>query len=174
MQIPSTTGRLGGAAAAGASLALALAACGGSSGGPASGGGGTSSPAADSTQAARYAQCMRAHGVPDFPDPVDGHLSLTVRKGTDLDPADPAFKSAQRACRKLAPAGLGSGGAQSTGQQSQLLKFVRCMRSHGVKDFPDPSSGGAVVMQGIDPQSPQFQSAMQSCRKLLPAGALGG
>jgi hypothetical protein len=44
------------------------------------------------------------------------------------------------------------------------------MRSHGVPGFPDPASQGTFIPTGIDPNSPQFQSAMRTCHHLLPAG----
>jgi hypothetical protein len=115
---------------------------------------------------------MRAHGVPSFPDPVNGHLDLTVTKGGPLDPSSPAYKSAAQACKSLAPAGLG-GSAPSTQTQSATLNFVSCMRSHGVPNFPDPQPNGALRITGIDPNSPTFKSALQTCRKLLPGGGTG-
>jgi hypothetical protein len=168
-----------------AAVALAAAGCGSSSGSgsstgstpAASGGGPASSQTANSNKLAEFSQCMRAHGLADFPDPVNGHLNLRVSKGSDLDPSAPAFQAALRACKSLEPAGFaGSGGGQSNQQQSQLLKFVSCMRSHGVANMPDPQPNGTMLMSGgqIDPNSPQFQSAMQACRSLLPAGAVGG
>lgn len=52
------------------------------------------------------------------------------------------------------------------------------MRSHGVPNFPDPGSGGAIQIgsgSGINPRSPAFQSAQKACAKLLPGPrALGG
>jgi hypothetical protein len=51
--------------------------------------------------------------------------------------------------------------------------FSACMRKHGVPNFPDPDSGGGLTLNGnmgIDPRSPQFQSAQKACRKLLPNG----
>jgi hypothetical protein len=119
---------------------------------------------------------MRAHSVPGFPDPVNGHLNLEVTKGGPLDPHSPAFKSAQQACKSLAPAGL-NGSAPSSQTQSAQLKFVNCMQSHGVPNFPDPQPNGGFLIQGagIDPSSPAFRSALQTCRMLLPGGgtALG-
>jgi len=53
------------------------------------------------------------------------------------------------------------------------IAFSRCMRSHGVPNFPDPNGQGAITFgssDGIDPSSPQFQSAQKSCQKLLPHG----
>jgi hypothetical protein len=53
------------------------------------------------------------------------------------------------------------------------------MRSHGVPSFPDPTSNGGVSIQvqpgnGIDPNSPAFQSAQRACQSLLPAGKTSG
>lgn len=163
---------------------VGLAACGGGSSGNSStgtttsGSGGTdvSAQSASSNKAEKYAQCMRSHGVPNFPDPVNGQLQLRVTKGSGLNPDSPQFKSAQRACQSLAPAKLGSGQI-NTQTQAKLLQFAACMRSHGVPKFPDPSSGGGAVKitsgQGVDPNSPQFQSAMKTCRKMLPGGGPG-
>jgi hypothetical protein len=47
------------------------------------------------------------------------------------------------------------------------------MRSHGVPNFPDPSSGGGISIgpgSGIDPNSPKFRAAQQACQKVLPNG----
>jgi hypothetical protein len=49
------------------------------------------------------------------------------------------------------------------------------MRSHGVANFPDPQQVGDSIrisgsQAGMNPQSPLFASAQQSCRKLLPNG----
>ncbi len=59
---------------------------------------------------------------------------------------------------------------------SQALAFSKCMRSHGVSNFPDPStSGGGVQLSispssGINTEAPAFQAAQQSCQHLLPGG----
>lgn len=56
-----------------------------------------------------YAQCMRAHGLSDFPDPdADGTLELHPPKGSDLDPNNPHFKTANNTCMHLAPNGTGA------------------------------------------------------------------
>jgi hypothetical protein len=46
----------------------------------------------------KFSECMRANGIPDFPDPSGGGLS--IRRGGDLDPSNPAFQSAQKLCGK--------------------------------------------------------------------------
>ena len=69
----------------------------------------------------------------------------------------------------------GSTGPSATGKYAASLAYSRCMRSHGVSDFPDPKQvGGGIQISGsapgINPQSPLFMSAQQSCRHLLPGG----
>jgi CubicO group peptidase (beta-lactamase class C family) len=87
------------ALAAVTALATIVAACGGGS--PAPGKAAASKPAVSRPLA--YAECMRAHGVGDFPDPVDGHIVLTPASGINL--SSPQFEAASTACASLAPSG---------------------------------------------------------------------
>ena len=56
----------------------------------------------------------------------------------------------------------------STQAQQLLLSFSRCMRSHGVPSFPDPSAGGGFNFAGISSASPAFKAAQTACKDLLP------
>ena len=59
---------------------------------------------------------------------------------------------------------------------SKIEKFVSCMRSHGVADFPSPIIGGGKVGLVITPaiaQNPKFATAQAACRYLLPARLQG-
>jgi hypothetical protein len=47
--------------------------------------------------ARRYAQCMRDHGVPEFPDPDEGGL-FTRDMDPSVDQAGPTFQGAFRTC----------------------------------------------------------------------------
>jgi hypothetical protein len=53
----------------------------------------------------------------------------------------------------------------------QALKFSKCMRAHGVTDFPDPSAGGGIQISGngqggdLNPSSPTFSAAQNACQK---------
>lgn len=64
-------------------------------------------------------------------------------------------------------------------RSSDALAFSRCMRAHGVTNFPDPSSSGGGIQiaigssSGVNPRSPAFQSAQGSCKHLLPGGGPG-
>jgi len=155
-----------------AGLALFLGACGGSSAGPAGPGSASSkqdpsSPGSSQSGAVAFAQCVRSHGVPAFPDPQNGHFLIS---GADQN--NPNFKSAVQTCQHL----LGPGGATNGGgpNSSQLLDFAKCMQTHGVPRFPDPTANGGIGLpQGVDPNSPQFQKAWQECQSKLP-GSLQG
>jgi hypothetical protein len=53
------------------------------------------------------------------------------------------------------------------------LQFAKCMRAHGITDWPDPNPGGGFVFSvtgGIDPNSPQVKAAQQKCQKYVPVG----
>jgi hypothetical protein len=112
-----------------------------------------------------FSACMRSHGEPKFPDPnSQGVVSSLIQLG--IDPNSPQFQAAQKACAHLA------NGPAPNGQQSQAqnmaaaLKFASCMRSHGFPNFPDPNSNGAITgnsSDGINPASPQYQSAQKTC-----------
>jgi len=65
---------------------------------------------------------------------------------------------------------------QAAAHYSQALAFSKCMRSHGVTSFPDPTSGGGIQIgsnSGINPFAPSFKSAQAACSKLLPGGGPG-
>jgi hypothetical protein len=154
-----------------AGVALLAAACGGGS---------HSSPSAGGTAAAKhqkelaYSQCMRSHGEPSFPDPnSNGGFAIQGKGAVDLNSG--TMGRANQVCRHLLP----NGGQANTAQQqqivNQLLKFARCMRTHGVPSFPDPkvSGNGAglrINNQGINENSPQFKAAQRACQSLMPGG----
>ncbi len=60
----------------------------------------------------------------------------------------------------------------SGGNGADMLKYAQCMRSHGVVDFPDPSSNGTILVGGTVSQSPQYRAADETCQKLLPNGGV--
>jgi hypothetical protein len=69
-------------------------------------------------QASRYsvafAECMRAHGVPRFPDPNESPGPLG--SDTGVDPSSPAYQAALHGpCESLAPAGWTSSGLVTQG-----------------------------------------------------------
>jgi hypothetical protein len=178
------------AAALALALAFALAGCGGSSSSPGvahvgttsasnpSGGSGGGTPESGESRAAaqqkmvKFAQCMRTHGEPEFPEPVEGNIRIESHNGHGPNPESSQFKAAEKACSKYAPANVAPSPAQQKAHEEQALKFAECMRHNGVPNFPDPkfSSGGGVSMnlKGINPGSPQFQAAAKACQSNSP------
>lgn len=124
---------------------------------------------APTPDAAKYAQCMRAHGVPDFPDPVNGGFQITSGPGSDLDPGSPQFAAADTACKAYSAEDQARGATADPQAQAAALKYSACMRSHGLPDFPDPVFVGGSIREtvragsGLDPNSPQFVAAQKAC-----------
>ncbi|HVR04821.1 MAG TPA: hypothetical protein VMS02_02190 [Solirubrobacteraceae bacterium] len=180
-----------------ASAALLLAGCGGGSSNPgiahlssgtssAARGAGAAGSGSGSPEAAAlaFAGCMRANGLPNFPDPKAGGGFL-FHTGAGVDPSSPAFEAAQAKCKKLLPPGPGSGPPPSAKTLAHYLTVARCMRQHGAPEFPDPRTtvpshpravlggGGGVIsdIEGvifvfsgrIDQQSPAFTRAAATC-----------
>jgi hypothetical protein len=154
--------------AAGA-VALAVTACG--SGGRPSASAQTGS--GPGPGAVTFAKCMRARGVPQFPDPggpAPTGSSVSIL-GAQLPPTisiqAPAFKSALSLCMKQLRAGHRRPPV-SAAQKAAALKFARCMRTHGAPSFPDPKfpTGGGIGIEappGVTATSPAFQHAQNVC-----------
>lgn len=145
---------------------LVIAACGSSS---------HSGSGAD--PALKLARCMRAHGLSNFPDPTPGG---GIRIGPGINPASPAFRSAQASCRGLLPGGGPGSGHPSAQARTQMLHLSECMRQHGISGFPDPTTSPPAKPSGyglalgrdgvfvaipktIDPRSPAFRQAAAAC-----------
>jgi hypothetical protein len=58
----------------------------------------------------KYAECMRANGVPDYPDPFGGGLQIHRSPEGDLDPNNPTFVQAGNICAKKTGVHVPSGG----------------------------------------------------------------
>jgi hypothetical protein len=167
--------RAGWALALFAGLAAFLGACGGASAGsgpsssPSSSAGAPAGASSQGSQtgAVAFAQCMRSHGVTNFPDPQSGHFLVSGNVQSS-----PNFQPAVQACQHLlGPNGASSGGGSNN---SQLLAFAHCMQTHGVPQFPDPTANGGIGLpQGVDPNSPTFQTAWHKCQSKLPGNLQG-
>ena len=167
-----------------ASVALAVAGCGGSAPTTAptstGAGGGARAISPDAiaggsaglrANAVKFSKCMRAHGVPNFPDPSsDGQLTI---KGTGINTNSPVFKGAQSACQSLrsGPGGVGPSGQKSDMTAAQALALAKCMRAHGDPNFPDPSSSGVIPPNSVNLSSPAVQSAFQACQSASGSSA---
>lgn len=86
--------------------------------------------------------------MPSFPDPnAPGGGFHAFSSGGDinfsgpaLDSDAPAFERAQAKCQHLvAPNGIVGTPPPSDEQVSRALALTKCMRTHGVPNFPDPT-----------------------------------
>jgi hypothetical protein len=170
---------------------IAVAACGGSSPSNST----TASRTAQKSVGLKLAECMRTHGVPDFPDPSSGGgfgIQASAGGGTatisvgghSLNVSGPAFQNAMRQCRSKLPQGPPISGAQLAKMKQGAIKMAECMRAHGVPNFPDPKvrsgpGGHGIEVQigappgssgspgAINPRSPAFQNAQNHCQSLM-------
>jgi hypothetical protein len=133
---------------------------------------------------------MRAHGVPNFPDPgSDGGIPKADPQ--NLGVSTTQLQAAQNLCQSALPDASGSILQQTqqciaTGncpaalvQQVLALQraFAQCMRSHGVPGYPDPTVDAqgrpifviSISGDGFDPHSPQIMATDDACQRVAPA-----
>jgi hypothetical protein len=176
------------------SLAVVAAGCGGRAASPrvaslngsttttgaSAGGGGTPAGASPSVRQdlARFAACIRAHGVPAFPDP-NAQGMFDVGGSSGIDPSSPQFRAAEKKCQSLEPPGWQPTPQQVATIYQRAFAFAECMRGQGIRDFPNPTlSNGLVTLNvrghgDLDSSSPLFQKALTACRSVLPPGPGG-
>lgn len=136
--------------------------------------GSSSVSGSDTARLLEFAQCMRSHGVPNFPDPTSSNGKTQILPGpsSGIDSDSPTLRAALQTCQKYVPGGNLTP-AESAQDEAKLLKYAECMRSHGVTNFPAPSSrpdGGWSFDLGwaVNQNSPTYQSANQACKSLEP------
>jgi hypothetical protein len=158
------------------SLATMGAACGGSS--PSSSGSADAQTKANAPSAIAFARCMRSHGVQHWPDPDStGQFAKSKLTLQQLGVVPSQLQAAQRACQHVYP----NSGPSSQGQDQTMMlamfKFARCVRAHGVSNWPDPvaesdpgqpgTPGFPRNIPGVNQSSPAVKNAMNSCQHLM-------
>jgi|SRR5271155_1904865 len=136
---------------------------------PASSGGSSSPESSASTQQkiVAYGQCMRTHGVPNFPDAGGGGSKQAVVRALQ-EVSNSQAEAAQTDCQRLRPNGGEPSQAELAQHLSDLLAFARCIRTHGIPNFPDPTSSGQVTHEmlgkaGINVHQPAVLQAADAC-----------
>lgn len=140
-------------------LALLAAGCGSSPAGVAS----------QQSGALAFSRCLRAHGVPAYPDPGATGV-LPKETPQELGVAASQLQAAQRSCIHLVPNGGRPTPAQVAEYRSQMLTYARCIRTHGLPDMPDPDNRGHLDIgpgTGVDVDTPRFQAAYEACKSKL-------
>jgi hypothetical protein len=107
-----------------------------------------------------FTRCMREHGVPMADPEVEGD---TVRQGHyDKDAVSESVeRAAEDACAGQRP-------PQETGpgvdfKNGLAREYARCMRAHGVADYPDPNPNGQTRVGPEIGQDPQYPDARKVC-----------
>jgi hypothetical protein len=118
---------------------------------------------------------MRTHGLAHYPDPTRNGLPKVGAQQLGVTSA--AFQAAETACQYLLPTSGQSTQAQDQQMMNVMLNFARCLRSHGVPNWPDPlaesdpgqpgTPGFPRSMPGVNQNAPQVKSAMASCQHLM-------
>jgi hypothetical protein len=186
---PWTARRIAAVVVSSVVVALPAAACGASAPhrtGRSSAQASHASAATDSTSSKllAFSRCVRRHGVPNFPDPQGGATNTKFPSAQQLGVSDSVLTGAEQHCAHLLPPGRDDQfpAAELQVLLTGMLRFSKCMRQHGVPNWPDPStnSDGQPLFQlsvsGISRQeahSQRITNAERKCQKLLP-GALGG
>ena len=144
-----------------AGCALAVVACGSSSKPRNTTGSSGSAPAV------AYADCMRSHGVQNFPDASSG---AGFKIPSTINTQSPTYISAHLACAKLQPGAIVPR-AMSERQERQLVASARCMREYGVS-VADPTFQGPYITLDVPDettmQSPAFKRAEKACDYPVP------
>jgi len=167
------------------SAALGCAACGSSSSSSSSSSSATSPQSSitaptDAEQHARVelAECMRAHGV-NVPDSVaDGTAgALAVVRQLVSEYSRAQIQRAAANCHSdliQAFPQLNLSPSQIAQRQQEALRYVQCLRAHGLSNIPDPVASGLKVgivkaLSNVDTSSPAFQKANTACASVRPA-----
>jgi hypothetical protein len=146
----------------------------------------SSAPARGSThdQALAYARCIRSNGVPNYPDP-NSNGTLPNGNAQIFEVSISQYQAAEQACGHLLPSSGGasltqclmSGDCPRSVVQPALeegQRFAQCMRSHGVRNWPDPTVDALgrpsfpVTKAGISidaTRSPQMLSKISDCQR---------
>jgi hypothetical protein len=127
-------------------------------------------------QALEFAECMRAEGVSEFPDPqqADGGIRMDAG-GVDTD--SPEFQAAMEACRDKAPQAEGQAQGGEPLDPTKVAAWAECIRENGVPKFPDPEiNGGQMALDfagaGLSMADPAFQKARSACQDKWPGGGM--
>jgi hypothetical protein len=134
---------------------------------------GSATPTASSNlslteQGRRHAQCMREHGVPESDPQVRPDGSVRIGGGYEKDSVDgEALATALAACKQYEPDLSGPEGAEKL---EVLRQFSRCMRAHGVENYPDPDATGFLDVPLPVREDPEYDQSKTTCDAQARAG----
>jgi hypothetical protein len=142
---------------------------------------GTAHPSASSTPPAgsqqqisalarEYAQCVRDHGIANYPDPTisDGNVSYGADDNTKA--AVGAHPEAIAACKSIQDRLSRAGGKNwqpTAADLRKLASFAKCVREQGVPEWPDPDADGRFTLTPkLEDENPETRiyPAFAACR----------
>lgn len=135
---------------------------------------------------AAFARCLREHGVnAETPHTGNGRAAPVRIHVSGAGNENPALQTAQTKCRKFQPdAGPLSGPPPDAQTLDKLVMIARCMRAHGISEFPDPTTArpslsslspgkyreitnydGAILLfpRTIDMEAPAYRRDLAAC-----------
>jgi len=144
-------------------FATTASACGGSHGS-------NSAQATPRNPAAAWHQvvlCARAHGMPNLPDPqIAASGKAIFPSALNIPP------QTRRACQALYNRLIPNADhrAPTPAELASLLRFARCMRSHGITDWPDPHPDGTFAPDARISHSLKstFRAQLTACERFNP------
>jgi hypothetical protein len=118
-------------------------------------------------------RCLRTHGMPNLPDPqVDRDGEPHFPGGDPGEPPERARQACEPIYNRLPPARGEQEQERAPADIPALLRFARCMREHGMPDWPDPKADGTFPIVGTsierEGKSSRFLRAARACRQLNP------
>jgi hypothetical protein len=147
-------------AALGAITMLSACGTGAGSPSPSSGSSANESSIQVHTESLAFARCMRADGVPNFPDPP-GNGSYGVKSFAHQSHGEtisingvsvsaPAFRAGMADCQQKLPQPPTPTASQLVKIRALMVIWAKCMRSHGLPHFGDPTitADGQRIMHG--------------------------
>ena len=121
------------------------------------------------------ARCLRAHGMPNYPDP---NASGQEPPNSKQLIKSPQGQAAVGACSYWGNRIQNDVAAQNQAAIGEYVRFAQCMRAHGLPSFPDPANAEGRVefvlsasQDGFDPHSPQVLAKAHQCESVLPPGS---
>jgi hypothetical protein len=152
--------------------ASSLAGCGGGGDGPVSSAAsqGGDHAALDQEQVAlmrELSKCYRDHGVPSYPDPVQGPDGTWALVGDVPEPPRAALDACASIAGRIPQEQVRPASAE---EMAALRQFAQCMRGQGLSDFPDPEADGSFQV----PERLQSKEAIATQRKVCEQFNPGG
>jgi hypothetical protein len=162
---PQIVGHAGGVVTTLALCALVLGAC--AMGRGTAGGSGASDP---SRVLHEFVECLRTHGLPDFPTGTVDANGAVHWPPSAPDVPDSAISACGAIWRRLPPQPASSPPVPNAVFQ-RLLGFARCMRSNGFPQWPDPTSDGVFHVDLAGFVKSQLAPVLGECERSNPGAA---